>query len=110
MREKTEDANDIIEYGLDSIDPNEKIEINLKDFIHIYKTFEEFNRFFHQPLHYPELKNVEEYLGNKERGAYSIISKMYYKVLDKYVQGELKVRLEDEDGKLINPNFPYYYK
>lgn len=35
---------------------------------------------------------------------------MYYNVLDKYVQGELKERLEDEDGVLSNPNFPYYYK
>lgn len=68
MKEKTEDANDIIEYGLDSIDPNEKIEVDLKDINYVYKTFEEVNRFFHQPMHYPELKNVEQYLGNKDRG------------------------------------------
>ena len=104
-----QNANEIIEYGLDSISVDEKIEIDLKDFVYIYKTFEEFNRYFHQPLHYTEISDIKKYMGNKEQGAYSIIAKLYYKVMDKYVKGDLKKRLEDEDGKLINPNHPYYF-
>lgn len=110
MRKMDQSVEDMIEYGLDTVSSDEKIEIDLRDFIHIYKTFEELNRFFHQPMHYQSLADVETYLGDKTQGAYSVIHKMYYHVMDKYVQGDLKERLEnDENGSLINPDFPYYY-
>ncbi|VAW10754.1 hypothetical protein MNBD_BACTEROID03-736, partial [hydrothermal vent metagenome] len=47
---KSKDINEQIKFGLNSIDPEKTIEIKLKDFMLIYKTFEEFNRFFHQPM------------------------------------------------------------
>lgn len=46
MRSKSKDINEQIEIGLDSIDPEQTIEIRLKDFMMIYKTFQEFNRLF----------------------------------------------------------------
>jgi len=46
MNSKSKEINEQIDFGLDSIDAEATIEIKLKDFMLIYKTFEEFNRFF----------------------------------------------------------------
>jgi len=74
-----------IEYGLETINSNETVEIKLKDLILIFETFEEFNRFFHQPRHYPTLEDVNEFLGDVDSGAYHMISKIYYDILSNYV-------------------------
>ena len=108
MESKSKEVNEQIEFGLDLIDPNEKVEINLKDLVHIYKTFEEFNRFFHQPSHCKNITDLATYLGNRDQGAYSVIHKMYYKLLDKYLDEDLKDKIGE--GELNNPKHPYYYK
>jgi len=109
MNKKSKDINEQIEFGLDSIDTEKTIEIKLKDFMLIYKTFEEFNRFFHQPMHYQTIEDIEIYLGNKDSGAYSAISKIYYKVLDQYLPKEIEDKFGEENDPLKNPQYPYYY-
>jgi len=110
MNNKSKEINEQIEFGLNSIDSDETIEIKLKDFIRIYKTFEEFNRFFHQPMHYPTIEDIEIYIGNKDSGAYSIISEIYYKILPKYLPEEIDEKLGEENDPFDNPKYPYYYK
>ena len=108
MKNKSIEINEQIEFGLDNIDAERKIEIKLKDFMYLYKTFEEFNRFFHQEMHYPTIEDVNIYLGNKDFGAYSIISKAYYKILNQYLPKDIEELIDD--NMFENPKHPYYYK
>lgn len=110
MNTKSKEINEQIKFGLDSIDSEKTIEIKLKDFMLIYKTFEEFNRFFHQPMHYPTIEDIEIYLGNEDAGAYSIISEIYYKVLPKYLPKEIEDKFGEENDPFDISKYPYYYK
>jgi hypothetical protein len=107
---KSKEINEQIEYGFNSIDSEAKIEVSLRDFMLIYKTFAEFNRFFHQPLHYPTIEDIEIFLGNRNFDAYSIIRKIYYDILDKYIPKEIEDKFGEENDQLSNPHYPYYYK
>ncbi len=105
---KSQEINEQIEFGLDTIDPNRTVEIKLKDLMLIYKTFEELNRFFHQPMHYPTMEEINTFLGSKDVGAFSIISKIYYRVLNKYIPKNIMEKVEED---FFSPeNSPYYYK
>jgi hypothetical protein len=110
MNIKSKDINEQIEFGLDSIDSEETIEIKLKDFMLIYKTFEEFNRFFHQRQHYQTIEDIETYLGNIDFGAFSIISNIYYKVLPKYLPKKIEEKFGEKSDPFDISKFPYYYK
>lgn len=105
---KAKEINEQIEFGLENIDDERKIEIKLKDFMYLYKTIEEFRRFFHQPMHYPTIEDVNIYLGNKNYGAFSIINKIYCKTLDQYLPKDIENLMDDNVFK--NPKYPYYYK
>lgn len=106
---KSKEINEQINFGLESIDPKTKIEIDLKDFMLIYKTFEEFNRFFHQPDHYKTIEDIKIYLGDRNFGAYSVIHNILYNILYKYIRKEIKENIGEENDPFENPKFPYYY-
>ncbi|WP_459209717.1 hypothetical protein [Aquimarina rhabdastrellae] len=105
MKEKSIEINKQIEYGLEQVEKDKSLKISLKDFMFIYKTIEEFRRFFHNRNHYRTLNSIHTYIGNNEVGAFSILDKLYCKVLDKYFPKEME-RLED---KITHPDYPYYY-
>ncbi len=109
MYKKSKEVNEQINFGIDSIDPQTKIEINLKDFMLIYKTFEEFNRFFHQPEHFKTIEDIKVYLGDKNFGAYSVIHDIYYNILDKYIPKEIEDNIREGSDPFDNPKPPYYY-
>ncbi|MHA7863566.1 hypothetical protein [Flagellimonas marinaquae] len=108
--EKSKEINEQIEFGLNSIDPEATIEIKLRDFMFIYKTMEEFNRFFHQRMHYTTIKDIEIFLGDRDAGAYSIIHKLYYDTLHNYMPKEISEKFGKENNPLENPRLPYYYR
>jgi hypothetical protein len=105
---KSQEVNEQIEFGLENIDDERVIEMKLKDFIHLYKAIEEFRRFFHQRMHYPTIEDVNIYIGNKNFGAFSVLNKMYCKVLDQYLPKDIEELIDD--NKFQNPKYPYYYK
>ncbi|RZJ51768.1 MAG: hypothetical protein EOO44_13905 [Flavobacterium sp.] len=107
--EKSKEINQQIEFGLDSLNEERTIEIKLKDFMLMYKTFEEFNRFFHQPAHYPTIEDLDNFLGNRDFGAYSIIHKMYYEVLNQYIPKDIQESLDADDSVFDHPDYPFYY-
>jgi hypothetical protein len=109
-KDKAKEINQQIEFGLDSIDSNKTVEIKLKDLMLIYKTFEEFNRFFHQPMHYSAIEDLETFIGDKEFGAYSIISRIYYNVLCQYLPREIEQLLGEENDPFENPQSPFYQR
>lgn len=51
MKKKIGSIEDIVYYGVDTIDEESNITIRLKDFILIYRTIEELRRFFHNSDH-----------------------------------------------------------
>ncbi len=99
--------SDQIEYGLSKIDPNLKVEIPVKDLMYLYKTMELLNDFFHQPMHYPTIEDVEKFLGNKEEGAYKAISRCYYDILWNFLPNDFQKKIEASEC-FENPKPPYY--
>lgn len=110
MDKKYTSVEEQVNYGLNSIDPNEEVTIKTRDLMEIFQVFGELNRFFHQPSHYEQLSDVTNFLGNKDQGAYHLIHKMYYQLLSKYIPKHIDEKFGDEDDPFDNPDFPYYYK
>ena len=109
MSKKTKEINEQIEYGIDTLPDNRFVNINLRDFMLLYKSIEEFRRFFHNRNHYPLLNDVHTYIGNSKNGALSILNKLYCKILDKYLPEDIDNPSEEDDEKFTHPNYPYYY-
>jgi hypothetical protein len=65
-------------YGLETIDPERKIEVPLKDLLYAYQVIAQLIYFFHQPLHYQTIEDVKKFLGEGERGAYDLLSEICY--------------------------------
>lgn len=103
-------TKEIVEYGLDKI-PNEKtIEINLRDFMYISRTLEEFMRFFHQPDHYPTIEDVREFLGTKRSNdGFKVLSNAIYQKLYK-VEKPIELEKMIEEDIFEHPLFPKYYR
>lgn len=107
--EKYTDVESQVEYGLEKIDPNRRIDVSLKDFLYLLNTIDEFVRFFHQPKHYESLEDVEKFMGNKDKGAFHLLcevrSKFYYRdIMPKDIQEMI------DNSEFENPESPYYYK
>ena len=98
-----------IEYGLDTISSDRLVEIPLRDLMYVFQTLGEFIRFFHQPLHYQKLEDINKFLGSVEQGAYSALSKSYYEVLRNHIPEDIEEAFDDGE-RFENPNPPYYYK
>ncbi|WP_268123597.1 DUF7660 family protein [Roseivirga pacifica] len=110
MDKKYTSIEEQVNYGLNSIDPNEEVTIKTRDLLEIFQVFGELNRFFHQPTHYERLSDVTEFLGNRNQGAYHLIHKMYYELLSKYIPKHIDDEFRDGDSPFDNPDFPYYYR
>jgi hypothetical protein len=110
MSEKTKEVNEQIEYGIDTLPDNRFVTINLKDFMFVYKSMEEFRRFFHNRSHYSLLSDVHTYIGDSTSGALAIVNKLYCQTLDKYLPEDIDHPSEEDEQRFSHPNFPYYYQ
>lgn len=99
-----------IEYGLETIESERKIELSLQDLIYVFQTIGEYIRFFHQPLHYKKLKDVNEFLGTVDKGALSALNKCYYDILRKYITEDIEEEAFENGERFEYPNPPYYNK
>lgn len=66
-----------VEFGLEKIDPDRKIEVSLRDFLYLHNTVGELVRFFHQPMHYEKFEDIDRFLGNRENGALHLLQEIY---------------------------------
>ena len=107
-KEYTEDLVEIATYGLDEIDPDRKVEVNLKDLMYVFSTLQEYQRFFHQPMHYKKIEDVERFLG-------SVKDKAGYKLLHESIHEKMYDMLPEDindkygDGDFDCPKLPFYY-
>jgi hypothetical protein len=53
---------------LDTIPADRMVSVPLRDLMYVHQTLTEFVRFFHQPMHYPDLEAVQEFLGTRGSG------------------------------------------
>ena len=95
-----------VEHGLDNIDPSRMVQVSLRDLVFVYKTIGELQRFFHQPLHYPSMAQIERFLGDRERGAYHLIAECYYHKLRDVFPADITEALHE--GSLYPANDPEY--
>jgi hypothetical protein len=107
--DKSKEVNEQIEYGLNSVNNKDTVEVGLKDFMKVYNTFSELIRFFHQEGHYHSLKDIHTYIGNVDYGAFAAMSEIFYKILPKYIPKEIDDKFGDLDDPFDNPKSPYYF-
>ncbi len=108
-QEFTDNLEEIVEYGLDTIDPKETVEVNLKDLMYVNATLQEFMRFFHQPLHYHTLDNVNKFLGSIDDNAgFKILHTAIYKKL--YDMPPDHIDNKFDEGVFDCPKSPFYFK
>ncbi|MDT7603568.1 MAG: hypothetical protein QOF61_1565 [Acidobacteriota bacterium] len=97
-----------VEYGLDTISLDRKIEVSLRDLMYAYQTFGLLVNFFHNPDHFPTLESVNKFLGDDECGAMHLLKENYYRRL--YDVFPPDIRRGFEESRYYNPDPPYYYK
>lgn len=104
----THNLEGIITYGLETVDPDESVEVNLKDLLYVYGMLQEYMRFFHQPDHYQTLDDVVAFLGsNRDNAGFHILSTAIYKKM----RGMFPEHIEDkfDNGDFDAPLLPFYY-
>jgi hypothetical protein len=74
----------------------EKIEVDLSEVLRLYAFMEELVAFFHQPLHYQTIEDVQRFIGNRDTGAFSKMSEMYYQVLWDWLPEEEKEKIQNQ--------------
>ncbi len=107
-KEYTQNLEEIATYGFDKIRSEEKVEVNLKDLMYVFSTLQEFQRFFHQPLHYQNRNNIEKFLGTvNDNAGYKLLNTSIHTkmrdMLPKYINEKYK------DGEFDSPKLPFYY-
>ncbi len=107
--EYTENLEEIATYGFDAIDPDEKVEVNLKDLMYVFATLQEYQRFFHQPLHYQSLEDVERFLGSADdKGGF----KLLHTAIHEKMRDMLPKHMDEKfgEGDFDCPKLPFYYE
>ena len=94
----------MVEFGLDSISNTEKVEVSLKDLLYVFQTLQEYQRFFHQNLHYSKIEDVHKFL---ESGGYEILKQSIHSKL-RDVFPEFVEEMFNE-GKFDSDKEPYYF-
>lgn len=106
MSENT-DVKSQVEYGLEKIDPNRTIEVSLRDFLYLHNTIDQFVRFFHQPMHYETIEDVNKFLDD---GGFQLLSECLYKKFEYRLTFPEDIRDMIDNSEFENPIPPYYYK
>ena len=74
-------AEQNVEHGLDTIEPNRTVQLPLRDALYAFKAIGEFVRFFHQPNHWRTLEDVARFIGNRDEGGLHVLWEAYYRRL-----------------------------
>ena len=107
-KEYTENLEEIATFGFEVIDPAEKVEVNLKDLMYVFSTLQEYQRFFHQPLHYQSIKDIERFLG-------SVNDQAGFKLLHTSIHEKMRDMIPEHidekygEGDFDSPKLPFYY-
>lgn len=98
-----------VKRGLRSIPADRSVKVSLRDLVFVHQTLGEFIRFFHQPMHYPRLKDVHKFLKASGDGALDVLSEAYYKKMSKMLPKDIHTAF-DEGTRFDHPLPPEYYE
>jgi len=68
------------------------IKVNLDEAREVFLLLEEFQQFFHQPMHYENIAQVNEFL---EKGAFDRLCRAYYDVTWNWLPEDVQKEIED---------------
>lgn len=106
--EYTNNLEELVTYGFDKIDPIETVEVNLKELMYVYATLQEFMRFFHQPEHYKNMKDIDKFLGSlNEKAGFKLLHTSIYKKMGSMIPKHISEKYGE--GDFDSPTFPFYY-
>ena len=106
--EYTENLEEIATHGFEVIDPEETVDVNLKDLMYVFSTLQEYQRFFQQPLHYQNMEDIEKFLGSVDSAAGF---KLLHTAIHKKMRNMLPKHIDDKygEGDFDSPKLPFYY-
>lgn len=98
-----------VEYGLDTIPVDRMVSVSLRDLMFIHQTLAEFARFFHNPMHYPHLDAVKQFLGTRGSGdAIDVLFESVYNRMREMLPAEIDEAF-DEGNRFEHPLPPSYH-
>lgn len=107
-KEFTNDHEELVCFGLDKINKEETVEVNLKDLMYVYRTLQEYMRFFHQPEHYKSLEDVQHFLGTAdEKAGFHILNESVYEKMYDMIPNHISEMAGE--GDFDSPKLPDYY-
>jgi hypothetical protein len=69
---------ELVEHGLDAISADRMVQVPLRDLVQVHQALGELIRFFHQPLHYPKLADVVQFMGSRgDGGGFDVLLDAY---------------------------------
>ena len=102
-------TRECVEYGLDTVPADRTVTVSLRDLLFIHQTLGEFVRFFHQPMHYPDLAAVERFLGSRGTpDAFDVLSEAYYRRFRDMLPADIDEAFS-EGTRFEHPLSPAYY-
>ena len=97
-----------VEFGLDTIPPDRTVTVSLRDLMYVHQTLAEFVQFFHQRMHYPDLRAVERFLGTQGSGdAFEVLSESVYERMHDMIPLDIVEAMGE--GRFQHPLPPSYY-
>ena len=82
----------------------------LRDLMYVHQTLAEFVRFFHQPMHHPDLKAVEQFLGTRGSGdAIDVLFEAQYERMRGMIPSDIDEAFADGE-RFEHPLPPTYYE
>jgi len=104
----TNNQEEIVSFGLDKVHEAETVEVNLKDLMYVYRTLQEYMRFFHQPNHYKSLEDVMHFLGTAEdKAGFHILNESVYEKMYDMIPKSISDMAGE--GDFDSPKLPDYY-
>lgn len=99
-----------VEYGLESIPSDRSVPVSLRDLMYVHQVLEELVQFFYQPMHYPDLDSVQDFVGMRgSGGAFDCLSEAYYKRMRAMLPIDMHDALGDGE-RFEHPVKPAYYE
>jgi hypothetical protein len=110
MPKRHSTAKQRVEFGLRTIPKDKKVSVSLRDLMFVHQVLAEYMQFFHQPMHYPAKKDVDQFLGNRfSGGAFEVLHTALYRKM----RGMLPKEIHDAFGEGVrfeHPLPPDYYE
>lgn len=83
--------------------------MSLRDLMYVHETLAEFVRFFHQPMHHPDIHAVQRFLGTRGSGdAIDILFESVYQRMHKLLPSDIHQAFVDGE-RFEHPLPPAHY-